>query len=126
MLEAIKQPTDMLEYLVRSVLFELLFLLCSFFLPNRSIRSSCLIPFFWIGIELYLLRKQANYEISPLMVIHREERQSFAHFLTSTCAIVGGVLTVASLIDGFVVCQILPPPPSRGLNLLLRFAHILT
>lgn len=43
-----------------------------------------------------------NYEISPLMVIHREERQSFAHFLTSTCAIVGGILTMASLIDSFV------------------------
>lgn len=43
-----------------------------------------------------------NYEISPLMVIHRETRQSFAHFLTSTCAIVGGVLTVAGLIDSFV------------------------
>jgi endoplasmic reticulum-Golgi intermediate compartment protein 3 len=36
------------------------------------------------------------------MVIHREERQSFAHFLTSTCAIVGGILTMASLIDSFV------------------------
>ncbi|KAK4046029.1 ER-derived vesicles protein erv46 [Microbotryomycetes sp. JL201] len=43
-----------------------------------------------------------NYEISPLMVIHKETRQSFAHFLTSTCAIVGGILTVASLIDSFV------------------------
>lgn len=36
------------------------------------------------------------------MVIHKEERQSFAHFLTSTCAIVGGVLTVAGVIDSFV------------------------
>lgn len=36
------------------------------------------------------------------MVIHREQRQSFAHFLTSTCAIVGGVLTVAGVIDSFV------------------------
>lgn len=44
-----------------------------------------------------------NYEISPLMVIHRETRQSFAHFLTSTCAIVGGILTMAGLIDSFVV-----------------------
>ncbi|GAA5938031.1 retrograde cargo receptor ERV46 [Sporobolomyces koalae] len=43
-----------------------------------------------------------NYEISPLKVTHVEERQSFAHFLTSTCAIVGGVLTIAGLIDGFV------------------------
>ena len=48
-----------------------------------------------------------NYEISPLMVIHREERQSFAHFLTSTCAIVGGILTMASLIDSFVVSAFL-------------------
>ncbi|WVQ74510.1 hypothetical protein IAR50_004111 [Cryptococcus sp. DSM 104548] len=43
-----------------------------------------------------------NYEISPMKVIHTEERQSFAHFLTSTCAIIGGVLTVASLIDSFI------------------------
>ncbi|TFK74814.1 Sec1-like protein [Pluteus cervinus] len=40
-----------------------------------------------------------NFEISPILVVHSESRQSFAHFLTSTCAIVGGVLTVASLVD---------------------------
>jgi len=40
-----------------------------------------------------------NYEISPIQVRHIETRQSFAHFLTSTCAIVGGVLTVASIVD---------------------------
>ncbi|KAF9649389.1 ER-derived vesicles protein ERV46 [Thelephora ganbajun] len=40
-----------------------------------------------------------NYDISPILVVHAETRQSFAHFLTSTCAIVGGVLTVASIID---------------------------
>jgi len=40
-----------------------------------------------------------NYDISPLLVVHSETRQSFAHFLTSTCAIVGGVLTVAAIID---------------------------
>ncbi|KAI0055585.1 Sec1-like protein [Artomyces pyxidatus] len=40
-----------------------------------------------------------NYEISPINVVHEETRQSFAHFLTSTCAIVGGVLTVASILD---------------------------
>ncbi|WVQ79012.1 hypothetical protein IAT38_001104 [Cryptococcus sp. DSM 104549] len=43
-----------------------------------------------------------NYEISPMKVIHTETRQSFAHFLTSTCAIIGGVLTVASLVDSFI------------------------
>ncbi|ETW81650.1 hypothetical protein HETIRDRAFT_36688 [Heterobasidion irregulare TC 32-1] len=40
-----------------------------------------------------------NYEISPILVVHEETRQSFAHFVTSTCAIVGGVLTVASILD---------------------------
>ncbi|TFY83867.1 hypothetical protein EWM64_g143 [Hericium alpestre] len=40
-----------------------------------------------------------NFEISPILVRHEETRQSFAHFLTSTCAIVGGVLTVASILD---------------------------
>ncbi|TRM64039.1 endoplasmic reticulum vesicle transporter-domain-containing protein [Schizophyllum amplum] len=43
-----------------------------------------------------------NYEISPIQLVHSETRQSFAHFVTSTCAIVGGVLTVAALIDGMV------------------------
>jgi hypothetical protein len=43
-----------------------------------------------------------NFEISPIRVVHVETRQSFAHFLTSTCAIVGGVLTVASLLDGLL------------------------
>jgi len=41
-----------------------------------------------------------RFEISPILVVHSETRQSFAHFLTSTCAIVGGVLTVAALLDG--------------------------
>ena len=40
-----------------------------------------------------------NFEISPILIVHSETRQSFAHFLTSTCAIVGGVLTVAALFD---------------------------
>ncbi|KAK0221743.1 endoplasmic reticulum-derived transport vesicle ERV46 [Armillaria fumosa] len=40
-----------------------------------------------------------NFEISPILVVHSDTRQSFAHFLTSTCAIVGGVLTVASILD---------------------------
>ncbi|KAI0310191.1 Sec1 family-domain-containing protein [Amylostereum chailletii] len=40
-----------------------------------------------------------NFEISPIQVQHAETRQSFAHFVTSTCAIVGGVLTVASILD---------------------------
>ncbi|KAH7921762.1 Sec1-like protein [Leucogyrophana mollusca] len=43
-----------------------------------------------------------NFDISPILVVHAETRQSFAHFLTSTCAIVGGVLTVAALMDSIL------------------------
>ncbi|KAG1895082.1 uncharacterized protein F5891DRAFT_697457 [Suillus fuscotomentosus] len=43
-----------------------------------------------------------NFEISPILVVHSEMRQSFDHFLTSTCAIVGGVLTVAALLDSIL------------------------
>ena len=61
-----------------------------------------------------------NFEISPMLVVHSETRQSFAHFLTScvlsisgrgtswltfmsrTCAVVGGVLTVASIVDSIL------------------------
>ena len=43
-----------------------------------------------------------HYDISPLRVIYTEFRKSFASFLTSTCAIVGGVLTIAGLIDASV------------------------
>lgn len=43
-----------------------------------------------------------NFEISPMRIIHSETRQSFAHFITSTCAIVGGVLTIASIVDSLL------------------------
>nr|CDS26476.1 endoplasmic reticulum Golgi intermediate [Hymenolepis microstoma] len=43
-----------------------------------------------------------NYQISPLLVKLTRERRSFLHFLTNTCAIVGGVYTVTSLLDAFV------------------------
>jgi len=57
-----------------------------------------------------------NYDISPILIVHTETRQSFAHFLTSTCAIVGGVLTVASLIDSllFATTRALKKNGSQG------------
>jgi len=42
------------------------------------------------------------YDISPIMVTFTEERPAFAHFLTSLCAIVGGVFTVAGIIDSCI------------------------
>lgn len=43
-----------------------------------------------------------NYEISPMLVIYTESKKPFAHFLTDVCAIVGGIFTVAGLVDGFI------------------------
>jgi|EP00900_Chrysochromulina_parva_P000305 thiol-disulfide isomerase/thioredoxin len=40
------------------------------------------------------------YDISPMQVTVTEVRQSLAAFLTSICAIIGGVFTVTGLIDG--------------------------
>lgn len=42
------------------------------------------------------------YEISPLLVQIKETQPSFLHFLTGVCAIVGGIFTVAGLIDSFI------------------------
>ncbi|XP_067121839.1 endoplasmic reticulum-Golgi intermediate compartment protein 3 isoform X2 [Centruroides vittatus] len=42
------------------------------------------------------------YEFSPMMVKYSEKRKSFPHFLTGVCAIVGGVFTVAGMIDSAI------------------------
>ncbi|VDN59192.1 unnamed protein product [Dracunculus medinensis] len=43
-----------------------------------------------------------QYEFSPLMVKYEEKRRSLSTFLVSLCAIIGGIFTVASLIDSFI------------------------
>lgn len=43
-----------------------------------------------------------TYELSPMMVKYTEKRRSFMHFLTGVCAIIGGVFTVAGLIDAMI------------------------
>ena len=43
-----------------------------------------------------------SYELSPLMVKYTQSVKSFGHFLTNTCAIIGGTYTVASIIDTFL------------------------
>jgi len=42
------------------------------------------------------------YDFSPVMVVHKEHGQSFIHFLTGVCAIVGGIFTVAGMLDSAV------------------------
>ena len=40
-----------------------------------------------------------SYELAPVMVKYTEKDKSFGHFATGLCAIIGGVFTVAGLID---------------------------
>ncbi|XP_028514865.1 endoplasmic reticulum-Golgi intermediate compartment protein 3 [Exaiptasia diaphana] len=42
------------------------------------------------------------YEFSPMMVQYTESRRSFMHFLTGVCAIIGGIFTVAGLVDSMI------------------------
>ncbi|KAH0469208.1 hypothetical protein IEQ34_002440 [Dendrobium chrysotoxum] len=42
------------------------------------------------------------YDFSPIKVIFTEENKSLLHFLTSICAIIGGVFTVAGILDSFI------------------------
>eukprot|EP00163_Fabomonas_tropica_P018622 TRINITY_DN33008_c0_g1_i1.p1 TRINITY_DN33008_c0_g1~~TRINITY_DN33008_c0_g1_i1.p1 ORF type:complete len:349 (-),score=97.88 TRINITY_DN33008_c0_g1_i1:77-1099(-) len=42
------------------------------------------------------------YDLSPIMVKFTETRKSFLHFLTELCAIIGGVFTVAGIIDSLI------------------------
>jgi len=42
------------------------------------------------------------YELSPIRVKYIESKKSFAHFLTGVCAIIGGVFTVAGIVDSFI------------------------
>ncbi|XP_047114322.1 endoplasmic reticulum-Golgi intermediate compartment protein 3 isoform X2 [Schistocerca piceifrons] len=43
-----------------------------------------------------------NYELAPMMVKYTERERSFGHFATNVCAIIGGVFTVAGLIDSLL------------------------
>ena len=43
-----------------------------------------------------------RYELSPLLIQYTEKRRSFMRFLTGVCAIIGGVFTVAGLIDSMI------------------------
>ena len=43
-----------------------------------------------------------RYSLSPIVVEYTEQRNSFLHFVTYSCAIVGGVFTVAGLISSVI------------------------
>jgi len=42
------------------------------------------------------------YDISPIKVVFKETQRSFSQFLIGVCAIIGGIFTVASIIDSLL------------------------
>ncbi|CAB0034530.1 unnamed protein product [Trichogramma brassicae] len=47
-----------------------------------------------------------SYEMSPLMVKYTQTSKPFGHFLTNACAIMGGIFSVASILDGLVYASV--------------------
>jgi thiol-disulfide isomerase/thioredoxin len=43
-----------------------------------------------------------SYALSPIQIIVTEKKKAFYHFVTTLCAIIGGVFTVAGILDGMV------------------------
>jgi hypothetical protein len=43
-----------------------------------------------------------TYELAPFMVKYSEKEKSLGHFLTGLCAIIGGIFTVAGILDKLV------------------------
>eukprot|EP01026_Neomeris_dumetosa_P041870 TRINITY_DN34771_c0_g1_i16.p1 TRINITY_DN34771_c0_g1~~TRINITY_DN34771_c0_g1_i16.p1 ORF type:complete len:399 (+),score=39.16 TRINITY_DN34771_c0_g1_i16:102-1298(+) len=41
-----------------------------------------------------------SYDLSPIQIVVRQKRRQWYHFITTTCAIIGGVFTVLGLLDG--------------------------
>eukprot|EP00878_Enallax_costatus_P040626 GHUV01046951.1.p1 GENE.GHUV01046951.1~~GHUV01046951.1.p1 ORF type:complete len:138 (+),score=44.82 GHUV01046951.1:77-490(+) len=45
---------------------------------------------------------KVTYDLSPIQVVVREQGKAWYHFLTTTCAIIGGVFTVAGILDSIL------------------------
>ncbi|XWS51923.1 hypothetical protein CRYUN_Cryun11dG0023600 [Craigia yunnanensis] len=52
--------------------------------------------------SIYIPVVKFHFELSPMQVLITENPKSFSHFLTSVCAIIGGVFTVAGILDSIL------------------------
>ncbi|CAF1932086.1 unnamed protein product [Brassica oleracea] len=52
-----------------------------------------------IAQTYYLPVAKFHYELSPMQIMITENPKSFSHFITNLCAIIGGVFTVAGILD---------------------------
>ncbi|XP_031261995.1 protein disulfide-isomerase 5-3-like [Pistacia vera] len=51
---------------------------------------------------VYIPVAKFHFELSPMQVLITENHKSFSHFITNVCAIIGGVFTVAGILDAIL------------------------
>ncbi|KAI3466221.1 hypothetical protein Pfo_022884 [Paulownia fortunei] len=52
--------------------------------------------------SLHIPVAKFHFELSPMQVLITENSKSFSHFITNVCAIIGGVFTVAGIMDSIL------------------------
>ncbi|TXG67863.1 hypothetical protein EZV62_009138 [Acer yangbiense] len=52
--------------------------------------------------SVYIPAAKFHIELSPMQVVVSENPKSFSHFITNVCAIIGGVFTVAGILDSIL------------------------
>jgi hypothetical protein len=52
--------------------------------------------------ELFIPTAKFSYDMSPIQIVVTQSAKAFYHFITTTCAIIGGVFTVAGILDGLL------------------------
>ncbi|KAF6137424.1 hypothetical protein GIB67_009900 [Kingdonia uniflora] len=55
-----------------------------------------------LGESIYIPVAKFHFELSPMQILVIETPKSFSHFITNVCAIIGGVFTVAGILDSIL------------------------
>ncbi|KAF4395988.1 hypothetical protein F8388_013157 [Cannabis sativa] len=55
-----------------------------------------------VAQSVYIPTAKFHFELSPMQVLITENPKSFSHFITNVCAIIGGVFTVAGILDSIL------------------------
>lgn len=72
----------------------------------KALKDSATVYFFTIILQTFIGRGTGalwfRYDLSPLTVKYTERGEPLFVFLTAVCAVVGGVFTVAGIIDALI------------------------
>ena len=67
-----------------------------------------MIPAVYFKFQIILLKNDLlkiyiRYDLSPMTVKYTKEKEVFLHFIVQICAIIGGIFTIAHMIDNILV-----------------------